>query len=133
MKVVVEPNYATHGETVNLAKSWGIVQNENMRGRRCDTLLHNAFYSLPSPQLREAALVAHHEEGRWLGVMHEIVQIERFSNDEARTVETVAGLEFGVFAVDNRELFVAEMLQLHTAVGSPGDGKKTIDGNVGGV
>ena len=65
--------------------------------------------------------------------MHEIVQIERFSNDEARTVETVAGLEFGVFAVDNRELFVAEMLQLHTAVGSPGDGKKTIDGNVGGV
>ena len=32
VKVVVEPNYASHGEVVNLAKSWGIVQHENMRG-----------------------------------------------------------------------------------------------------
>ena len=32
MKVVVEPNFRSHGTVVNLAKSWGIVQHENMRG-----------------------------------------------------------------------------------------------------
>lgn len=31
VKVVVEPNYRSHGTIVNLAKSWGIVQKENMR------------------------------------------------------------------------------------------------------
>jgi hypothetical protein len=32
VKVVVEPNFKSHGTVVNLAKSWGIVQYENMRG-----------------------------------------------------------------------------------------------------
>ncbi|MBR4647195.1 MAG: hypothetical protein IKO75_08810 [Bacteroidales bacterium] len=32
VKVVVEPNYKSCGRIVNLAKSWGIVQHENMRG-----------------------------------------------------------------------------------------------------
>ena len=31
MKVVVELNFRSHGTVVNLAKSWGIVQHENMR------------------------------------------------------------------------------------------------------
>ena len=32
VKVVVEPNFRSHGSVVNLVKSWGIVQYENMRG-----------------------------------------------------------------------------------------------------
>ena len=32
VKVVVEPNFRSHGMVFNLAKSWGIVQYENMRG-----------------------------------------------------------------------------------------------------
>ena len=32
VKVVIEPNFRCHGTVVNLAKSWGIVQYENMRG-----------------------------------------------------------------------------------------------------
>ncbi|MBP5497348.1 MAG: hypothetical protein J6X98_09305 [Bacteroidales bacterium] len=32
VKVVVEPNFKNQGVVVNLAKSWGIVQCENMRG-----------------------------------------------------------------------------------------------------
>lgn len=32
VKVVVEPNFRSHGVVANLVKSWGIVQLENMRG-----------------------------------------------------------------------------------------------------
>ena len=32
VKVVVEPNYKLRGSVVNLAKSWGIVNPENMKG-----------------------------------------------------------------------------------------------------
>ena len=32
VKVVIEPNFKSHGTVFNLAKSWGIVQYENMRG-----------------------------------------------------------------------------------------------------
>ena len=32
IKVVVEPNFRSHRFTVNIAKSWGIVQEENMNG-----------------------------------------------------------------------------------------------------
>ena len=34
VKVVVEPNFKSHRFTVNIAKSWGIVQEENMRGEQ---------------------------------------------------------------------------------------------------
>ena len=32
VKVVVEPNYKSHGSVVNLAKSWGIVEKSKMNG-----------------------------------------------------------------------------------------------------
>ena len=31
MKVVIEPNHKSHGMIVNVAKSWGIVNPENMK------------------------------------------------------------------------------------------------------
>lgn len=34
-------------------------------------------YLLPFPHLREAALVAHHEEGRRVVAAHKIVEVER--------------------------------------------------------
>lgn len=34
VKVVVHPNYKKHGKVSNLAKSWGIVQEEDMKGRQ---------------------------------------------------------------------------------------------------
>ena len=32
VKVIIEPNYKCLGTVLNLAKSWGIVQEENMKG-----------------------------------------------------------------------------------------------------
>ena len=32
VKVVVEPNYKSHGSVVNLAKSWGLVEKSKMNG-----------------------------------------------------------------------------------------------------
>ena len=78
--------------------------------------------SLPfPPHFRESALVAHHEEGRRVGAAHEVVQVERFSDDEAGAVEGVAGLELGVLASQHLESFIAEMFELHPAVGRPGN------------
>lgn len=48
--------------------------------------------SLP-PHFSQTTLIAHHEEGRWVGAAHEVVEIEWFPDDEDGTTEGVAGLE----------------------------------------
>ena len=34
VKVVVEPNYRSHGIVINMAKSWGIVEKRKMKGKQ---------------------------------------------------------------------------------------------------
>ena len=99
----------------------------------CDTLLEIVLL-LPHPShFREAAFVAHHEEGGRVVAAHEVVKIERLPNDEAGAVEGVAGLELGVLALHHHETSLAEMTQQHAAVGRPRDAQKTFRWDLIGI
>ena len=77
---------------------------------------------LPFPHLRQSAFVAHHEKRRRVGTAHEVVQIKGLPNDEAGSMEGVAGLELGIFALQDLETAIAEMFDPHAAVGRPNYG-----------
>ena len=81
----------------------------------------NAILFPYHPRLRESTLVADHEEGGGVAAAHEVVEVERLTEDEVGAVEAVAGFELGVLALHHQEVPVAEMAEQHAAVGCPRD------------
>ena len=75
------------------------------------------FFSLPHHlHLREAALVAHHEERGCVGCVHEVVEVERFPENETRAAEGVAGLELGVHATQRINFIIQLIVKIVTSI-----------------
>ena len=85
--------------------------------------MDDKLFPYPS-HLREAAFVAHHEEGWRVVAAHEVVKVERLPDDETGAVEAVAGLQLGVFALHHHETSLAKVAQQHAAVGRPRNAQK---------